>query len=96
MHGTLEQRCRQKFIDIFNESKSEAKVMLASTKSCSEGISLIRASRVVLIDVVWNPPVERQAIGRAYRPIYTYNLMAFETMEEEKYTKQAEKNRYLS
>ncbi|XP_052193743.1 SNF2 domain-containing protein CLASSY 3-like [Diospyros lotus] len=98
MHGTLEQRCRQKFIGIFNDSGSEAKVMLASIKCCSEGISLIGASRVVLIDVVWNPSVERQAISRAYRlgqekVVYTYNLMASGTTEGEKYCRQVEKNR---
>ncbi|KAF3670700.1 putative receptor-like protein 12-like [Capsicum annuum] len=32
-----------------------------------EGIRLIGASRVVLLDVLWNPSVEQQAISRAYR-----------------------------
>ncbi|KAM3397786.1 hypothetical protein P3S68_001299 [Capsicum galapagoense] len=32
-----------------------------------KGIRLIGASRVVLLDVLWNPSVEQQAISRAYR-----------------------------
>lgn len=42
-------------------------MLLASIKACSEGISLVGASRVVLLDVLWNPSVEQQAICRAYR-----------------------------
>uniref|UniRef100_A0A0A8ZRR0 Helicase C-terminal domain-containing protein n=1 Tax=Arundo donax TaxID=35708 RepID=A0A0A8ZRR0_ARUDO len=83
-------------MDAFNNMKSEAKVMLASTKACCEGITLVGASRVVLIDVVWNPSVGRQAIGRAYRIgqkkiVYTYNLIADGTKEMEKYNRQAKK-----
>ena len=34
--------------------------MLNSTKACAEGINLVGASRVVLLDIVWNPSVEKQ------------------------------------
>jgi DNA repair and recombination RAD54-like protein len=89
---------KQSIIHSFNDENSKAKVLLAATKACSEGISLVGASRVVLLDVVWNPSVERQAISRAYRigqkkVVYTYHLLAEGTSEEEKYGKQAEKDR---
>jgi DNA repair and recombination RAD54-like protein len=76
---------------------SDAKVMLASTKACGEGIQLIGASRVVLLDVVWNPSVGRQAIGRAYRIgqqkiVHTYNLITEGTQEKSKYDRQAKKD----
>ncbi|KZV57949.1 chromatin remodeling 40 [Dorcoceras hygrometricum] len=98
MQGKLDQRQRQLMINIFNDPQSEAKVMLASTKCCSEGISLVGASRLVLLDVVWNPSVERQAISRAYRIgqkkyVYTYHLMTSGTTESEKYCRQSEKER---
>lgn len=98
MRGKLDQRQRQLMINIFNDPQSEAKVMLASTKCCSEGISLVGASRLVLLDVVWNPSVEQQAISRAYRIgqkkyVYTYHLMTSGTTESEKYCRQAEKER---
>ncbi|KAG8391464.1 hypothetical protein BUALT_Bualt01G0190500 [Buddleja alternifolia] len=98
MRGKLNQKQRQILINIFNDPLNESKVMLASTKCCSEGISLVGASRVVLLDVVWNPSVERQAICRAYRIgqkkfVYTYHLMTSGTTEADKYCRQAEKER---
>uniref|UniRef100_A0A453P6Y8 Helicase C-terminal domain-containing protein n=1 Tax=Aegilops tauschii subsp. strangulata TaxID=200361 RepID=A0A453P6Y8_AEGTS len=61
------------------------------------GITLVGASRVVLLDVVWNPSVGRQAIGRAYRIgqqkiVHTYNLIAEGTQEKAKYDTQAKKD----
>ncbi|KAK9273366.1 hypothetical protein L1049_018175 [Liquidambar formosana] len=98
MHGKLDQDRRQSLINEFNDPESEAKILLASTRACSEGINLVGASRVVLLDVVWNPAVERQAISRAYRIgqkkiVHTYHLIMSGTMEWEKYCKQAEKDR---
>ncbi|KAL2478044.1 SNF2 domain-containing protein CLASSY 3-like [Forsythia ovata] len=98
MQGKLDQKQRQTWINLFNDPQSEVKVMLASTKCCSEGINLIGASRVVLLDVVWNPSVERQAISRAYRlgqkkVVYTYHLMTSGTTEGDKYCRQAQKDR---
>ncbi|XP_045797850.1 SNF2 domain-containing protein CLASSY 3-like [Trifolium pratense] len=89
---------KQSIIHRFNDENSKAKVLLAATKACSEGISLVGASRVVLLDVAWNPSVKRQAISRAYRigqkkVVYTYHLLVEGTTEAEKYGKQAEKDR---
>ncbi|KAL3829850.1 hypothetical protein ACJIZ3_018652 [Penstemon smallii] len=98
MEGKLEQKQRQTLINKFNDPLSEAKVMLASIRCSSEGISLVGASRVVLLDVVWNPSVEWQAICRAYRIgqkkfVYTYHLLTSGTSEGDKYCRQAEKGR---
>ncbi|XP_072987329.1 SNF2 domain-containing protein CLASSY 3-like [Typha latifolia] len=97
MDGKILPRYRQSSIDVFNDLKSEAKVLLASTKACCEGISLTGASRVVLLDVVWNPAVGRQAISRAYRIgqekiVYTYNLITSGTKEGDKYDRQSRKD----
>ncbi|KAK7373482.1 hypothetical protein VNO80_06892 [Phaseolus coccineus] len=98
MHGKLDQTQKQFLIHSFNDANSQAKVLLASRKASSEGINLVGASRVVLVDVVWNPSVERQAICRAYRlgqkrVVYTYHLLAQGTPECAKYCKQSEKDR---
>ncbi|KAK7395561.1 hypothetical protein VNO78_16123 [Psophocarpus tetragonolobus] len=98
MYGKLDQKQKQSLIHNFNDTNSQAKVLLATIKASSEGINLIGASRVVLLDVVWNPSVERQAICRAYRlgqrkVVFTYHLLAQDTPECSKYCKQAEKNR---
>ncbi|KAK1352617.1 SNF2 domain-containing protein CLASSY 3-like [Heracleum sosnowskyi] len=97
MDGTLEAKQRQSSICALNDPRSKARVLLASIKACSEGINLVGASRVVLLDVVWNPSVERQAISRAYRLgqekiVYTYHLIA-EEMEIQKYKVQTAKDR---
>lgn len=98
MDGKLCDKQRQSVISSLNAPNSEAKVLLASVKACSEGISLVGASRVVLLDVVWNPSFERQAICRAYRLgqkkiVYVYHLIMSGTkMEINKYLKQAKKD----
>lgn len=97
MDGKLDEKQRQSSINSLNDPNSKVRVLLASTKACSEGINLVGASRVVLLDVVWNPSVERQAISRAYRLgqrkiVYIYHLIAG-MMEVERYEQQIAKER---
>ncbi|KNA16596.1 hypothetical protein SOVF_087800 [Spinacia oleracea] len=98
MEGKQRTKLRQSLIGQFNDPLSSARVLLASTKACCEGIHLVGASRVVLLDVVWNPSVERQAISRAYRlgqkkDVYVYHLITAGTLEREKYDRQVAKER---
>lgn len=98
IHGKIPSKERERSITSFNDVNSKARVLLASTKACSEGISLIGASRVVLLDVVWNPSVGKQAIRRAFRigqqrVVYTYNLITAGTDEMEKYDVQMQKDK---
>ncbi|CAL9054129.1 unnamed protein product, partial [Musa banksii] len=83
--STSEQR--EWSMEQFNNSP-DAKVFFGSIKACGEGISLVGASRVVILDVHFNPSVTRQAIGRAFRPgqlkkVYIYRLVAADSPEEE-------------
>ncbi|RRT83974.1 hypothetical protein B296_00005680, partial [Ensete ventricosum] len=83
--STSEQR--EWSMEQFNNSP-DAKVFFGSIKACGEGISLTGASRVVILDVHFNPSVTRQAIGRAFRPgqlkkVYIYRLVAADSPEEE-------------
>lgn len=94
----LDEKQHRVVIHSFNDHNSEAKVLLASTKAYFEGINLVGASRVVLLDVVWNPSVERQAINRAYRLgqkkfVHVYHLLMSGTMEVEKYQRQSKKDK---
>lgn len=98
MDGTRDVKDRQSSIRSLNDPTSEVNVLLASTKACCEGINLVGASRVVLLDVVWNPSVEKQAISRAYRLgqkklVYVYHLITSETLDFDKYNRQANKDR---
>ncbi|GAU52034.1 hypothetical protein TSUD_418730 [Trifolium subterraneum] len=49
MHGIV--KSRKSFIHRFNDANSQVEILLASTKACSVEISLVGASRVVLLDV---------------------------------------------
>ncbi|GMN55732.1 hypothetical protein TIFTF001_024843 [Ficus carica] len=78
---------REWSMERFNNSPS-AKVFFGSIKACGEGISLVGASRIIILDVHLNPSVTRQAIGRAFRPgqtkkVAAYRLVAAESPEEE-------------
>lgn len=78
---------REFSMEKFNNSP-EAKIFFGSIKACGEGISLVGASRVIILDVHLNPSVTRQAIGRAFRPgqkkkVFVYRLIAADSPEEE-------------
>ncbi|CAM0871428.1 unnamed protein product [Alopecurus aequalis] len=78
---------RNRAVERFNHLP-DAKVFFGSIKACGEGISLVGASRLVILDVHENPSVMRQAIGRAFRPgqsrmVYCYRLVAAGSPEEE-------------
>ncbi|KAL9254833.1 CHROMATIN REMODELING 35-like protein [Drosera capensis] len=87
INGDVSADQRDWSMDRFNNS-SDARVLFGSIKACGEGISLVGASRIIILDVHLNPSVSRQAIGRAFRPgqekkVYTYRLVAADSPEEE-------------
>ncbi|BBM97531.1 DNA repair and recombination protein RAD54 and RAD54-like protein [Marchantia polymorpha subsp. ruderalis] len=87
LDGTMPSDERQRVIEQFNTEGNTVKAMLASITACKEGISLVGASRVVILDVLWNPSVVRQAVGRAFRigqkrKVFVYRLVAADTQEE--------------
>ncbi|CAH1425884.1 unnamed protein product [Lactuca virosa] len=76
---------REIAMDQFNNSP-DSRVFFGSIKACGEGISLVGASRIIILDIHLNPSVTRQAIGRAFRPgqirkVYTYRLIAADSPE---------------
>ncbi|XP_051139607.1 protein CHROMATIN REMODELING 35-like [Andrographis paniculata] len=84
--GDSDTDARESVMEQFNQSPA-ARVFFGSVKACGEGISLIGASRILILDVHLNPSVTRQAIGRAFRPgqtrkVYTYRLIATGSLEE--------------
>uniref|UniRef100_A0ACD5WWP8 Uncharacterized protein n=1 Tax=Avena sativa TaxID=4498 RepID=A0ACD5WWP8_AVESA len=87
INGKSTPEQRNEAVKRFNDSP-QAKVLFGSIKACGEGISLVGASRVVILEVHENPSVMRQAIGRAFRPgqskmVYCYRLVAADSPEEE-------------
>ncbi|WZY90287.1 hypothetical protein YC2023_047022 [Brassica napus] len=80
---------REVSMERFNTSP-DAKVFFGSIKACGEGISLVGASRVLILDVHLNPSVTQQAVARAYRPgqkrrVFAYRLVAADSPEEESF-----------
>ncbi|XP_073123221.1 protein CHROMATIN REMODELING 35 isoform X2 [Henckelia pumila] len=88
--GDSDAETRESYMEKFNTS-ADARVFFGSIKACGEGISLVGASRIIILDVHLNPSVTRQAIGRAFRPgqvrkVYTYRLIARGSPEEADHT----------
>lgn len=78
-------RDRQERVDRFNAGS--APVFLISLKAGGTGLNLASADYVVHYDPWWNPAVEDQATDRAYRigqtrPVFSYKLIARNTVEE--------------
>ncbi|KNA17502.1 hypothetical protein SOVF_079310 [Spinacia oleracea] len=85
--GDTSTEQRELHMEQFNNSP-DARVFFGSIKACGEGISLVGASRIIILDVHLNPSVSRQAIGRAFRPgqekkVFVYRLIAADSPEEE-------------
>lgn len=78
-------RDRQERVDRFNAGS--APVFLISLKAGGTGLNLASADYVIHFDPWWNPAVEDQATDRAYRigqvrPVFSYKLIARNTVEE--------------
>jgi hypothetical protein len=63
------------------------RLFLVSMKAGGLGLNLTAAEYVFILDPWWNPAVEAQAVDRAHRigqmrPIFTYRLIARDTVEE--------------
>ncbi|XP_028186576.1 protein CHROMATIN REMODELING 35-like [Glycine soja] len=85
--GETSSEDREWSMERFNNSP-DSKVFFGSIKACGEGISLVGASRIIILDVHLNPSVTRQAIGRAFRPgqkkkVFVYRLVSADSPEEE-------------
>jgi len=79
IYGDSSTEQRDVFMDRFNNSPT-ARVLFNLIKVCGEGISLVRASRIIILDVHLNPSVSHQTVGRAFqlgqeRKVNTYRLV---------------------
>lgn len=71
-------------------------VLLLSTGAGGVGLTLTRASRVIVYDPSWNPSQDAQAVDRAYRigqheEVLEYRLFVAGSIEENMYEKQVHK-----
>jgi SNF2 family DNA or RNA helicase len=95
--GQTKEKDRQKFVDEFNDAKSDVDAMLISTKAGGQGLTLTGADTVVVYDPSWNPAEDSQAVDRCYRigqkkQVTVYRLITSGTVEEKRYEKQIHKD----
>jgi len=64
--GTMNLSKRRKVLDAFNNDDSVT-VLLASIKAAGQGLNLTAASRAFIMEPMWNPAAEEQAVDRIYR-----------------------------
>src|SRR5438552_1498167 len=79
-------RDRQTRVERFQNDK-DCRLFLVSLKAGGLGLNLTAAEYVFILDPWWNPAVEAQAVDRAHRigqtrPVFTYRLIARDTVEE--------------
>lgn len=73
---------RHDMIKVFNSCLNKrTRVFLISAKAGGQGINLIGANRVIILDTSWNPSSDQQNIFRVFRlgqkrNCYIYRLLA--------------------
>ena len=97
LDGSSSSLDRHKMISDFNNPKfDQFKLFLISTRAGSLGINLIAATRIIILDVSWNPCHDAQAVCRSYRygqvnECFVYRLIADGTFESKMYKRQISK-----
>jgi SNF2 family DNA or RNA helicase len=86
---------REKSLDTIRND-SDTKVILISFMAGSTGLNLTCCSRVILMDLWWNPQLEEQAFDRSHRlgqklPVQIYKLYIKKSVEERILELQAKK-----
>jgi hypothetical protein len=84
--STLKSDLREEYLNLFRET-NEVRVLLMDLRQASHGLHLVQASRVFIVNPIWQPTVESQAIKRAHRlgqtkPVFVETLVLRDTLED--------------
>ena len=90
LDGSTQMSKRQSLTKAFNGGDTE--IYLISTTAGGLGLNLPGANRVIIFDFKFNPIMEEQAVGRAYRigqkkPVFVYRFVAGGTFEDSVHNK---------
>ncbi|KAF2672108.1 hypothetical protein BT63DRAFT_354366, partial [Microthyrium microscopicum] len=88
LDGDLKRCTRNLYIRLFSDPNTAFKVLLCTTKAGGEGINLVSAQDVVMLDDSFNPQADLQAEARAHRKgqlgeVRVYRLTTRGTIEEQ-------------
>lgn len=64
--GTIRDKNREKILQDF-KTKNEPAILIMTLKTGGEGLNLIEATHVIILEPYWNSKTEQQAIDRVYR-----------------------------
>lgn len=64
--GSMSLANRRKVMDELNDN-NDITILLASIKAAGQGLNLTAASRAYIMEPMWNPAAESQAVDRIYR-----------------------------
>ncbi|EGE04945.1 hypothetical protein TEQG_03790 [Trichophyton equinum CBS 127.97] len=83
---TLKASQKSEYLSTFNEGES-VRVLLMDLRQASHGLHIASASRVYIVNPIWDPNIESQAIKRAHRisqtrPVYVETLVLKDTLED--------------
>lgn len=76
--GKMRKDQRDNMLTLFRTTR--VPVLLVSLKSGSVGLNLTSASRVIMLDMWWNPAIEEQAIDRVHRIGQTNRVVVHKLM----------------
>jgi hypothetical protein len=84
--NTLRPEQRASYLTLFRESE-EVRVLLMDLRQAAHGLHLANASRMFIINPIWDPNIESQAIKRAHRigqtrPVFVETLVLRDTLED--------------
>ncbi|KAL9115076.1 MAG: hypothetical protein Q9227_000870 [Pyrenula ochraceoflavens] len=84
--NTLDVNRRAKYLRTFNE-KEDFRVLLMDIKQAAHGLHVAAASRVFIVNPIWQASIESQAIKRAHRigqsrPVFVETLVLKDTLED--------------
>ncbi|KAL2857908.1 P-loop containing nucleoside triphosphate hydrolase protein [Aspergillus pseudoustus] len=84
--NTLKPALREEYLTLFRES-DQVRVLLMDLRQASHGLHIAHASRVYIVNPIWQPNIESQAIKRAHRigqtrPVFVETLVLQDTLED--------------
>ncbi|PGG98650.1 hypothetical protein AJ79_08805 [Helicocarpus griseus UAMH5409] len=84
--NTLKASTRSEYLRLFKETET-VRVLVMDLRQASHGLHLPCASRIFIVNPIWDPNIESQAIKRAHRisqtrPVYVETLVLRGTLED--------------